>query len=101
MLGLLFFLIYINDITHDVACNIKLFADDISLFRTVRDENVVALDLSQDLGKITLWTWQWKMKFNATKNDVLFSCKREKLVHPILKLGEESYPQNRSTNTWV
>ena len=33
--GPLFFLFYINDITHDVACNKKLFADDTSMFRTV------------------------------------------------------------------
>ena len=90
VLGPLFFLIYINDITHDVACNMKLFADDTSVFRTVRDENVAALDLSQDLGNITLWAWQWKMKFNATRTEeVLFSCKREQSVHPVLKLGED------------
>ena len=89
VLGPLLFLIYINDVPYDVACNIKLFADDTSLFRTVRDKNVAALDLSQDLGKITLWALQWKMKFNATKTEeVLFSCKREKPVHPVLKLGE-------------
>ena len=30
------------------------------------------------------------MKFNGTKTkEVLFSCKREKPVHPVLKLGED------------
>ena len=51
VLGLLLFLIYINDITHNVKCGIKLFADDTSLFTTVQNENVVALDLNRDLEK--------------------------------------------------
>ena len=32
VLGPLLFLIYINDIVHNVKCDIKLFADDTSLF---------------------------------------------------------------------
>ena len=57
---------------------------------TVRDVNKAALDLSRDLSKINLWVWQWKMKFNADKTEeVIFSCKREKSIHPILKLGDK------------
>ena len=90
VLGPLLFLIYINDIVHNVECDIKLFADDTSLFMMVRDVNKAALDLSSDLSKINLWAWQWKMRFNADKTEeVIFSCKREKSIHPILKLGDE------------
>ena len=52
------FLISINDITHNVKCGMKLFADNMSLFTTVQDENVAALDLNRDLEKINLWAWQ-------------------------------------------
>ena len=90
VLGPLLFLIYINDITHNVKCGIKLFADDTSLFTTVQDENVAALDLNRDLEKFNLWAWQWKMQFNADKTEeVIFSCKRNNPIHPGLKLGEE------------
>ena len=90
VLGPLLFLIYINDIVHNVECDSKLFADDASLFMMVRDVNKAALDLSKDLSNINLWAWQWKMKFNADKTEkVVFSCKREKSIHPILKLGDE------------
>ena len=58
---------------------------------TVRNVNEAALDLSRDLTRIRLWAWQWQMKFNADKTgEVVFSCKREKSVHPILKLGDET-----------
>ena len=44
----------------------------------------------RDLEKISLWAWQWKMEFNADKTEeVIFSCKRNKPIHPGLKLGEE------------
>ena len=84
------FLIYINDITHNVKSGIKLFADETSLFTTVQDENVAALDLNRDLEKINLWAWEWKMQFNADKTEeVIFSCKRNKPIHPGLQLGDE------------
>ena len=51
VLGPLLFLMYINDITHNVKCGIKLFANDTSLFTTAQDENVAALDLNRDLEK--------------------------------------------------
>ena len=37
VLGPLLFLIYINDLTDNISCNIKLFADDASLFLKVMD----------------------------------------------------------------
>ena len=37
ILGPLFFLVYINDLTADLKCNVKLFADDTSLFTVVRE----------------------------------------------------------------
>ena len=54
VLGPLLFLIYINDITHNVKSGIKLFADNMSSFTTVQDENVAALGLNRDLEKINL-----------------------------------------------
>ena len=35
ILGPLFFLVYINDLTADLKCNVKLFGDDTSLFTVV------------------------------------------------------------------
>ena len=88
VLGPLFFLIYINDLTENIASGVKLFADDTSLFSVVETENETAQALNSDLEKIRTWAWQWKMKFNADKTEeVLFSCKRNKPTHPTLKLG--------------
>ena len=67
--------------TRNIKCRIKLFADDTSLFTMVCDESLAAFDLKRDLAKVSLWAWQCKMKFNADKTEVLFSCNREKPIH--------------------
>ena len=64
ILGPLFFLIYINDLSDNLKTNPKLFADDTSLFSIVHDLNVSANDLNPDLKKINDWAYQWKMNFN-------------------------------------
>ena len=64
VLGPLFFLIYINDLTNNISSNIRLFADDSPLFLKVTNVNLAHLTLSEDLNKITSWAHQRKMKFN-------------------------------------
>ena len=62
------FLIYINDITEGISSNIKLFADDTSLFIEVEDPNIAAEVLNSDLDKIKLWADHWLVKFSTAKN---------------------------------
>ena len=64
ILGPLFFLIYINDLTEDLRCNVKLFADDTSLFTVVQDSNSDANDMNHDLELIRQWAHDWRMSFN-------------------------------------
>ena len=42
----LFFLIYINNLCDDLSCDVKLFADDTSLFTMVFNENISAQNLN-------------------------------------------------------
>ena len=42
ILGPLLFLLFINDIVHDIGSSIRLFADDTSLYIIVEDPNVAA-----------------------------------------------------------
>ena len=102
MLGPLFFLVYINDLVDTVDSDVKIFADDTSLFSVVRDEAITAQQLNRDLERVRLWAWQWKMEFNANKTEeVIFSAKRIKPHHPTLFLGNTEVERSRNTNTWV
>ena len=51
ILGALFFLICINDLSTDVVSTVKLLADDTSLFSVVHDPKTSANKLSQYLKK--------------------------------------------------
>ena len=64
ILGPLFFLVYINNLSGNLICNVKLFADDRSLFTVVRDPVSAASDLIHDLNLISKWANKWKMSFN-------------------------------------
>ena len=81
VLGPLTFLIYINDIIKDIKANIKLFADDTSLFIEVDDPNIAAEVLNSDLDKIKLWADQWLVKFSAEKTR-LMTCSFRSIDHP-------------------
>ena len=52
VLGLLFFLVYINDLVANVKGDIKMFADDTSLFTVVEDERRSAGKLNADLDRV-------------------------------------------------
>ena len=49
ILGPLLFLVYINDLPNELKSNVKLYADDTSLFTIVRDKNESANILNNDL----------------------------------------------------
>ena len=54
VLGPIMLLIYINDITLDIKSNIRIFADDVSLFQMVEDDLSISFDnLQHDLNKIS------------------------------------------------
>ena len=91
VLGPLLFLVYINDLIDGISCNIKLFADDASLFtRVMNNVSDTHKRLTRDLDRITDWAHLWKMKFNPDLSkqaiEVIFSCKyaKTKPVHPPL-----------------
>ena len=94
MLGPLLFLIYINDLTDGISSNIKLFADDASLFIKVTDIEAAQESLVSDLSKITTWANQWKMKFNPDISkqavEIVFSNKYKKPNHPPISFGGNS-----------
>ena len=53
ILGPLLFLIFINDIVADIQANIRLFADDTSLYMVIENPNDSANILNLDISRIT------------------------------------------------
>ena len=88
ILGPLFFLIYINDLSDGLTSNSKLFADDTSLFPVVQNIKSTANDLNSDLIKISDWNFLWKMRFNPDPKkqaeEIIVSRKTNKIDHPVI-----------------
>ena len=56
VIGPLLFLIFINDIVKDINSDIRLFADDTSLYISVDSPDTSAHLLNSDLNRIHLWS---------------------------------------------
>ena len=97
ILGPLLFLIYINNLSDNLASNPKLFADDTLLFSVVKNVDASNIDLNNDLKKIGEWAFQWKMSFNPDPNkqaqELIFSRKVQTTNHPSLFFNENVVPK--------
>ncbi len=67
ILGPLLFLIFINDIVQEIKSNIRLFADDTSLYIVVEDPVTSSVTLNADLTTIHNWSDKWLVTFNPSK----------------------------------
>ena len=75
-----------NDLTDNISCIIKSFADDASLFLRVVDVGMCHQTIKKDLNTITQCAFQWNMKFNTDISkqviEVIFYQKRKLPFHP-------------------
>lgn len=76
VLGPLLFLILINNITKNVSCNIKLFADDCIVYKEITSYSD-HLELAHSLNHLAQWCTDWQMSINLKKT-VCMSQKRKK-----------------------
>jgi hypothetical protein len=68
ILGPFLFLVYINDIVIDIKNDIRLFADDTSLFVVVEHDHAAAVtSLTDDLNVISNWANIWAVQYNPQK----------------------------------
>ena len=74
------FLVYINDLPDGLTSNVKLFADDTSIFSVVQNSSSSSLSLNENLSKISQWGYKWKMLLNpdASKRaqEIVFFCRK-------------------------
>jgi hypothetical protein len=95
VLGPLLFLVYINDLTNNIISNIKLFADDTSLYIEVDEPDQSANILNHDLRTLKIWADQWLVSFSAPKTK-LMTCTFRNINHPNIVFDNVVLPETDS-----
>ena len=70
MIGLILFLLYIDDIATGINSRMRLFADDGIIYHEIQDNNDHTL-LHEDVSKLQSWSECWQMTFKPEKCFVL------------------------------
>jgi hypothetical protein len=70
VLGPVLFVIFINDLPHDIRSKIYLFADDTKLYREMDNHQEEGDQMQEDLNKLQEWSNNWLLSFHPDK------CKR-------------------------
>ena len=81
-----FFLIYINELSDNLETNVKLFADDASMFSAVSDPISASQKPNKDHDKVGPWANKWKMSFNPDPSkqaeEVIFFTEDNQSISP-------------------
>ena len=81
VLGPILFIIFIDDIVDCVPhSNIKLFADDVKLYRRIVDVDLDTVSLQFDLDSIVDWSKKWQLRLSETKCQTLNISNRKNNV---------------------
>ena len=70
VLGPRLFLLYINDLSECVDCNISLFADDTIVYASI-DNSFTVVDFQNSINAVFDWSQRWKLEFNVEKCKVM------------------------------
>ena len=77
-----------HDLTAHLECNVKLFADDKSLFTVVQDPNAASENINHDFALVSQWAHHWKISFKPDQQkqavELRFSKKRIAVDHPVM-----------------
>ncbi len=98
VLGPLLFLLFINDLPDNISSSIRLYADDVIIYRSIySNEDVIHLQM--DLDTLSKWALDWHITFNLDKCEHLVItnirsplCSEYKINdHSICKVSNAKY----------
>ena len=98
VLGPLLFLLFINDLPDNISSSIRLYADDVIIYRSIySNEDVIHLQM--DLDTLSKWALDWHMTFNLDKCEHLvitnirspLCCEYKINDHSICKVSNAKY----------
>nr|VZI05818.1 unnamed protein product [Spirometra erinaceieuropaei] len=85
VLGPTLFLVYVNDCTNELICDVAMFADDIKIWITIRSE-VDEARLQTDRDHLEQWSKDWLLPFNVNKCTFLRVGRTSSPNHTVYRL---------------
>ena len=76
VLGPLLFILYINDIGDNIKSTIRLFADDLIMYRAILNRDDINV-FQSDLDTLYNWSTKWEMNFNLNKCNLIKISKKQ------------------------
>ena len=84
VLGPVLFLIYINNVSRNISSHTRLFADDMKVYRVLRDTNEDVEELQKNLTRLEYWSNDWQLRFNTDKCKVMHNSTKNDNPSPQL-----------------
>ena len=79
MLGLILFLVFINDLPEHIKLKVRLFADDTAVYLAVSNLEHAQI-LQEDLDRLAKRSLKWDMEFNPSKCTVIHVIRSKSIV---------------------
>ena len=71
VLGPVLFLLFVNEIPGLIKSRVKMFADNMKMYRAISDNND-SQQLQEDVNTLSQWSEKWLLKFNISKCKVMY-----------------------------
>ena len=88
VLGPLLFLLYINDFPSRISSTIRLYADDVILYKEINPEEDILL-FQTDLSIIACWARDWLVSLNLSKCEHLTITNKRNPINSFYKLNDQ------------
>ena len=95
VLGPLLFLCFVNNIPQHVSNKIRLYADDILLYKVIDNEDD-CIDLQKDLDGLQQWENTWQMHFNPPKCQLIRFSNKHNIIRYNYKIRNEILKETSS-----